>query len=60
MSAAAVQGVLTAYRTMADGSLRLTIELDELQAHEFHQAFTGINLAVAVARLNGTQPEETP
>jgi hypothetical protein len=41
---------------MADGSLRLTIELDELQAGTYHELFHGINIAVAVARLNG-EPE---
>lgn len=55
MTDAVIQGVLSGYRTTVDGGLRLTIDLDELQAAHFHEAFHGINLFVAVARLN--EPE---
>jgi hypothetical protein len=47
----AVTGILSGYRTTADGGLKITIELDELQSAKFHEAFPGINLTVAVARL---------
>lgn len=52
MSEIAVQGILTGYRTTVDGGLKITVELDELQAHLFHEGFPAINIAVAVARLN--------
>jgi hypothetical protein len=52
MKDAAVTGLLTSYRTTSDGGLRLTVELDELQASIFHDAFPSINLFVAVARIN--------
>jgi len=48
----AITGVLSGYRTTADGGLKITIELDELQAMKFHELFPQINLTVAVARLH--------
>lgn len=47
----AIMGILSGYRTTADGGLKITIELDEFQAARFHEIFPGINLTVAVARL---------
>ncbi|MCU1318113.1 MAG: hypothetical protein JWN63_3435 [Candidatus Acidoferrum typicum] len=47
----AISGVLSGYRTTADGGLKITIELDELQSAKFHDLFPGINLTVAVVRL---------
>lgn len=52
----AVQGVLSGYRTTVDGGLKVTVELDELQAAAFHEGFGGINFTVALVRLND-QPE---
>ena len=52
MKEAAVMGLLSGYRTTVDGGLKLTVELDELQASIFHDAFPSINLMVAVARIN--------
>lgn len=46
-----VTGLLAGYRTTKDGGLNITIELDELQAAKFHEGFVGINLTVALARL---------
>ena len=50
---AAVQGSVSGYRTMADGTLRVTVDLDELQSALFHEARFTTGCAVAVARLNG-------
>jgi hypothetical protein len=52
MTPAAVQGTLVTYRRTKDGGLTISIELDEFQAVAFHESFPGVNLAVAVARLN--------
>lgn len=51
----AVQGVLSSFRTLADGSLRVVIDLDELQSAEFLEGGFRVNAFVAVARLN--EPE---
>jgi hypothetical protein len=52
MSEVAIQGILTGYRTTVDGGLKLTVELDELQAALFHEGFPGINVTVVIARLS--------
>ena len=52
MTDAAVQGSLSGYRTMADGTLRIQVDLDELQSALFHEARFTTGVAVAVARLN--------
>lgn len=49
---AAVQGELSGYRTLADGTLRITVDLDELQSALFHESRFSKGVAVAVARLN--------
>lgn len=60
MTEIAVQGLLTAHKSMRDGGLRLQIDLDELQAAEFSAAFgVGINYTVAVARLNDDTTQST-
>ena len=51
MTGVAVQGTLSSYRTLADGTLRVTVDLDELQSALFHEGF-GHGAAVALARLN--------
>ena len=51
MKEAAVMGMLSGYRTTVDGGLRITVDLDELQASVFHDAFRQVNIMVAVARL---------
>jgi hypothetical protein len=58
MKEAAVIGCLTGYKTRVDGSLVITVMLDEIQAQEFHQSFQGINLTVAVARLTNDEPSQ--
>jgi hypothetical protein len=58
MTEVAIQGILTGYRTTVDGGLKLTVELDELQAALFHEGFPGINVAVVVARISeGSEAE---
>lgn len=48
----AVRGTITKYSTAPDGSLRLTVDLDEVQTSKFHQIFTpGVGVGVAIARL---------
>lgn len=48
----AVQGILKGVTTLADGGLRIKIDLDELQAAEWAEAFgVDINYTVAVVRL---------
>jgi hypothetical protein len=49
--AAAVKGVIYRYSSTADGTLRIVIELDELQTFIFHQSQMGLGVHVAVARL---------
>ena len=56
MKELAVQGVLSSYRTLADGSLRVVIDLDEYQAVEFVASFR-VNSFVAVARLSDEPPQ---
>jgi hypothetical protein len=48
--AAAVRGLYTSYRSLADGSLKITIVLGELEAKRFHEGFSGVNLDVWVMR----------
>lgn len=55
MTEIAVQGMLTAYRSTADGGVRLTVDLDELQAQLFREGFGVINIAVVVARIHESQ-----
>jgi hypothetical protein len=51
ISEVVVQGILSGYRTTVDGGLKVTVELDELQAALFHEGFPGINVTVVIARL---------
>lgn len=50
---AAVTGTLVKYSSTADGCLRITIELNELEAAQFHDRFGGniVNTVVVVARM---------
>ena len=52
-NSAAVTGTLVRYTSTVDGCLRITIELNELEAAQFHERFEGniINTAVVVARM---------
>jgi hypothetical protein len=57
MTELAVIGNLSSYRTLADGTLRIVIDLDELQTATFHESFR-INVAVAVARIKEHESSE--
>lgn len=47
----AVSGNLARYQTMADGTLRIVIDLREDESVNFHRIFPTVNCAVAIARL---------
>lgn len=47
----AIAGELSGYRTLVDGSLRLTIDLTEFQAKGFHDLFPAVHCLVAIAPL---------
>ena len=49
--AKALAGTLAAYKSMADGTLRVTIDFDEKFSREFHQLFPAVHGFVAVAPL---------
>ena len=54
---AAVTGVIAGYRTTADGTLRLTIDLNEFETVQFQERFSGLvkGMTVVVARMNETE-----
>ena len=47
----AIAGELSGYRSLVDGSLRLTIDLTEFQAQSFHELFPTLHCLVAIAPL---------
>jgi hypothetical protein len=47
----AICGVLYGYKALADGSLRVTIDLDEKQIRQFHELFPAVHGFVALAPL---------
>lgn len=52
MSEIAIQGILKGVTTLADGGLRIKIDLDELQSAQWAESFgLGINYTVAIVRL---------
>lgn len=50
----AVTGAVNGYRTTRDGTLIVSIELDELQSAKFTQGFS-VHCTVVVARLNESE-----
>lgn len=48
----AIAGQLMSYRTLADGGLRITIDLPTTESSHFHELFPEVHCQVAVARLN--------
>lgn len=56
----AIAGTLSGYRTMADGTLRLTVDLSEFQSRGFHDLFPAVHCLVAIAPLLPSQVSETP
>lgn len=47
----AICGVLFGYKTLADGTLRITVDLDAQQQKTFHDLFPSVHGFVAVAPL---------
>lgn len=48
---AAISGTLAGYKTLADGTLRVTIDLTEFQSRGFHDLFPAVHCFVAIAPL---------
>jgi hypothetical protein len=55
----AISGALTGYKTMADGTLRLQIDLDESQSKRFHKFFPSVHCLVAILRLAETKQSDS-
>ena len=59
-----VPSVITAIRTMADGTVRLTVDAQELASEEVAQLFEAlncpINFLIVTGDVNGVQPKTTP
>lgn len=53
--ALAIAGQLMSYRTLADGSLRITVDLPETETQHFHSLFPVVHCEVAVARMRPVQ-----
>lgn len=51
----AIAGQLMSYRTLADGSLRVTVDLPETETQHFHTLFPAVHCEVAVAPLRPTE-----
>jgi hypothetical protein len=52
---AAIAGSLAAYKTLADGTLRITVDLPETETRHFHELFPAVHCEVAVAPMRPTQ-----
>lgn len=52
---AIIAGQLMSYRTLADGSLRITVDLPETETQHFHSLFPVVHCEVAVARMRPVQ-----
>lgn len=48
----AIAGQLMSYKTMADGGLRITVDLPTTESKHFHDLFPEVHCQVAVARMN--------
>lgn len=48
----AIAGQLMSYRTLADGGLRITIDLPTTESGHFHELFPEVHCQVAIAPLN--------
>lgn len=47
----AISGTLAGYKTLMDGTLRITVDLGQYQAQEFHRLFPAVDKPVALAPL---------
>lgn len=58
---AAIAGQLMGYRTLADGTLRVTVDLSEVESEHFHQIFkVHMQVAVAPIRIATADPNPPP
>lgn len=51
----AICGVLFGYKTLADGTLRITVDLSEQQQKQFHELFPAVHGFVAIAPLKNAE-----
>jgi hypothetical protein len=51
----AIAGNIAAYRTLADGSLRITVDLPETETQHFHSLFPAVHCEVAIAPMRPVQ-----
>jgi threonine dehydrogenase-like Zn-dependent dehydrogenase len=51
----AIAGNIAAYRTLADGSLRVTVDLPETETQHFHSLFPAVHCEVAIAPMRPVQ-----
>jgi hypothetical protein len=56
----AIAGQLMSYKTLADGTLRITIDLPEPETDHFHGLFPRVHCEVAIARLARDLPQDQP
>jgi hypothetical protein len=52
---AAIAGNLNGYKTLADGTLRITVDLPETETRHFHQLFPAVHCEVGIAPMRPTQ-----
>jgi len=52
-----IAGQLMSYRTLADGGLRITIDLPTTESSHFHELFPEVHCEVAIARLKPAAAE---
>jgi len=51
----AIAGNINSYRTLADGALRITVDLPETETQHFHSLFPAVHCEVAIAPLRPVQ-----
>jgi hypothetical protein len=51
----AIAGNINSYRTLADGALRITVDLPETETQHFHALFPAVHCEVAIAPLRPVQ-----
>lgn len=56
----AIAGQLMSYRTLADGGLRITIDLPTTESGHFHELFPSVHCEVAIAALVRDLPQDQP
>ncbi len=51
----AIAGQIVSYRTLADGALRITVDLPETETQHFHSLFPAVHCEVAIAPMRPVQ-----